>query len=58
MIGLPVRSWDELPAEARRYLDRLSEVSGAPLALVSVGKDREATLWLRDIRFAFAGSRS
>ncbi len=52
------RSWDELPAEARRYLDRLSEVSGAPLALVSVGKDREATLWLRDIRFAVAGSRS
>jgi adenylosuccinate synthase len=45
------RSWAELPEAARRYLDRLSEVSGAPLCLVSVGKDREETLWLRDIRF-------
>ena len=45
------RRWQDLPENARRYLDRLAEVSGVPLCLVSVGSERDATVWLRDVRF-------
>ena len=38
---LGVRSWDELPAPARRYLERLAEVLGVPIDLVSTGPDRD-----------------
>jgi adenylosuccinate synthase len=31
----------DLPAEARRYLDRLEELSGAPVRYVSVGTRRD-----------------
>jgi adenylosuccinate synthase len=39
-----VRDYDKLPAKARRYIDRLTELLGVPITLVSVGPDREATL--------------
>ena len=42
-----VTKWDELPETARQYLTRLSEVAGAPIALVSTGPDREHTIVLR-----------
>jgi adenylosuccinate synthase len=42
-----VRDWKSLPANARRYLERLSEVTGVPLDLVSTGPDREQTIVLR-----------
>jgi len=42
-----VRSWDVLPANARRYLERLAEVLGVPIDLVSTGPDREQTIVLR-----------
>ncbi len=38
------RTWDELPAAARAYLDRLAELVGVPVEMVSVGAAREATL--------------
>ncbi len=38
------RSIDELPPNARRYLDRLSQLVGCPVAVVSVGPDREQTI--------------
>ncbi|MFO1196715.1 MAG: adenylosuccinate synthase [Burkholderiaceae bacterium] len=41
-----VRRWDALPANARRFLERLSEVSGAPVHLVSTGPDRDETILL------------
>ena len=44
---LGVRSWDELPAPARRYLERLAEVLGVPIDLVSTGPDRDQTIVLR-----------
>jgi adenylosuccinate synthase len=34
----------DLPAAARRYLDRLAELLGLPLAIVSVGPDRQQTI--------------
>jgi adenylosuccinate synthase len=44
-----VRSFDALPEAARRYVARLEEVSGVPIALVSTGSDREETI-IRDDR--------
>ena len=38
------RSYEQLPGEARKYLDRLEQLLGAPITLVSIGPDREATV--------------
>ena len=35
------RTWDELPAAARVYLQRISELAGVPIKYVSVGPERE-----------------
>jgi adenylosuccinate synthase len=35
------RQWDDLPPVARKYLDRLEEMAGVPIRLVSVGSGRE-----------------
>jgi adenylosuccinate synthase len=43
------RSLDELPAAARRYIDRLSALVEAPITLVSVGAAREQTIRLGDV---------
>jgi adenylosuccinate synthase len=42
-----VRSWDALPSEAQRYLERLSDCVGAPIDMVSTGPDRDETILLR-----------
>ncbi|MBN9425098.1 MAG: adenylosuccinate synthase [Burkholderiales bacterium] len=42
-----VQDWAALPANAQRYLQRLSEVAGAPIDLVSTGPDRDETILLR-----------
>ena len=39
-----IRSYGDLPENARRYLDRLQELADAPIAIVSVGPDREETI--------------
>ncbi len=39
-----VRRIADLPARARTYLARLSELAGCPISLVSVGPDREQTI--------------
>ena len=41
--------FDALPEAARKYVARLEEVSGVPIALVSTGSDREETI-IRDDR--------
>jgi adenylosuccinate synthase len=38
------RDFDALPKEARRYVERLSELSGAEIGIVSTGPDREQTI--------------
>ena len=38
------RDYDELPVEARRYIERLEAVSGVPAAIVSTGSDRDETI--------------
>ena len=39
-----VRRFDELPIEAKRYVQRLETLAGAPITMVSVGSERTATL--------------
>ncbi len=43
-----VTDYDKLPAAARAYLDRLSELVETPIALVSTGPDRVHTMVLQD----------
>lgn len=38
-----VKSLDELPANARHYLERISQLTGIPLSIFSVGPDRTQT---------------
>lgn len=38
------RSLDDLPANARRYIDRISELIGIPITLISVGGKRTETI--------------
>lgn len=42
-----VQDWDKLPGNAQRYLQRLSDVTGVPIAMVSTGPDRDETIVLR-----------
>ncbi|SNR67648.1 Adenylosuccinate synthetase [Haloechinothrix alba] len=44
------RSFDNLPANARSYVERLEELSGARISAVGVGPGREATIVRHDIR--------
>jgi adenylosuccinate synthase len=39
--------WDQLPANARRYLERVQALIGTPIDMVSTGPDREQTILLR-----------
>ena len=42
-----ITQWDELPLNARRYLERVQEFIGAPIDMVSTGPDRDHTILLR-----------
>ena len=42
------RSWNELPAEAVKYVRRLEELVGKPAALVSTSPEREDVILMRD----------
>jgi adenylosuccinate synthase len=39
--------WDQLPAGARRYLERVQVCMGVPIDMVSTGPDRDHTILLR-----------
>jgi len=39
-----VERWEDLPDSARRYVERIGELAGCPVGLVSVGAEREAML--------------
>ncbi|AWP23394.1 adenylosuccinate synthase [Acidiferrobacter sp. SPIII_3] len=43
-----IRRLEELPSNARRYLDRLQELTGTPIDIISTGADREETIVVRD----------
>ena len=42
------RTLEELAPNVRRYVDRISELAGVPIAMIGVGKEREATIVLRN----------
>jgi len=50
--------WDALPQNARRYLERVEGLIGAPIDMVSTGPDREHTILLRHPYQPDAESRS
>jgi adenylosuccinate synthase len=44
---LGVTRFDKLPAEARNYLGRISEVVGVPIDMISTGADRDQNIIIR-----------
>jgi adenylosuccinate synthase len=44
-----LRRYEDLPAAARRFIERIGEVTGLPVMAVSVGPDREQTIMLQDL---------
>ncbi|NQT83416.1 adenylosuccinate synthase [bacterium] len=44
-----VRRYEDLPENARKYVERLSELIGAPIEIVSVGSERSQTIVRRDL---------
>lgn len=46
-----VRSTDDLPETARGFLERIAQVTGVPVSLIGVGRQREALIPLRDSGF-------
>ncbi|MBR2070988.1 MAG: adenylosuccinate synthetase, partial [Phascolarctobacterium sp.] len=44
-----IRKYEDLPANAKKYLERLSEVAGVGLGIVSVGPNREQTIVLKEL---------
>ncbi len=44
-----IRNFDQLPLEARRYINRLEELLSCPISFVAVGSGREQTIKVRPI---------
>lgn len=44
-----IRKYEDLPTNAKKYLERLSEVAGVELGIVSVGPNREQTIVLKEL---------
>jgi adenylosuccinate synthase len=42
-----LRSLDALPANARRYVERIEQLIGVPVKMISVGAGREETILIR-----------
>jgi len=45
-VTVGAKSLDELPANARNYLNRLEELVGVPVDIVSTGPERDETVIL------------
>jgi len=44
-----IKKYDELPENAKKYLDRISELTGVENAIISVGQGREQTIFKMEI---------
>ncbi|MDY3973735.1 adenylosuccinate synthase [uncultured Veillonella sp.] len=44
-----IKKYEDLPEAARRYVERISEVTGVRLGIVSVGPNRSQTIVLHDV---------
>ena len=43
-----VRTWADLPANALKYIRRVEELTGIPVALLSTSPDRDDTILVKD----------
>ena len=43
-----VTDYQQLPSEARRYLERIAQLTGVPIHMVSTSPDRDHTILMRD----------
>ena len=43
-----ITDYDRLPAAARRYLERIAQITGVPIHMVSTSPDRDHTILMRD----------
>lgn len=48
-----VRKYEDLPLNARKYLETIGKITGVPVGLISVGPDREQTFVIADELKAF-----
>ena len=39
-----IKRYEDLPGNARSYLERIEELAGVPLDIISTGADREQTI--------------
>lgn len=39
-----IKEYDKLPVNAKKYLDKITELTGVPIAIVSVGPDQQQTI--------------
>ncbi len=44
-----IRKYEDLPENARRYVERLSDVAGVKIGIISVGPSRDQTIILKDM---------
>jgi adenylosuccinate synthase len=51
-----VKSYEELPANTRVYIEKIAEVTGVPLAIFSIGPNREQTVPVTELYEAKAPS--
>jgi len=42
-----IKRYEDLPLNARNYLKRIEQVTGAPIDIISTGPDREETIVMR-----------
>ena len=42
-----IKRWDDLPPNARRYVERVEEIVGVPVRFIGTGQHREAII-IRD----------
>lgn len=43
------RQYDELPENAKKYVERLEKLCGAPISIVAIGSDRKQTIIRKDL---------
>jgi len=48
LVVLGARSWNDLPAQAVKYVRYIEELIGAPVALLSTSPEREDTILVTD----------
>jgi len=44
-----ITAYDQLPKEAVRYITRICELVNTPLSILSLGPEREKTLFIQDL---------